>query len=397
MSSRVLLFFILLADGFILLLQVGKLSISYEEARLFFDGSGFVKEIAGFFASTFAQNDYAIRVPMIVLHIFSAILLYKNSKNYLVEQKHRMYLVIFFILTPGVISSAILLNSAGFVIFALLLFLYVHQNFHKTYSLALLAIYAFLEPSFAILFLGTSIFAIVSKDRVLLGLSAIMFFVSLYIYGINMHGAPRGYFLDSLGLYGAIFTPILFIYLIYTLYRVYLTKELDLIWYLATTAFLLSLVLSFRQRVYIDLFAPYMILAYLPMAKLFEHSYRVRLKNFRRGYKAIFSISIVLLVLNSFVVIFNEHLYMFIKEPKKHFAHKMHIAKPLANELLKNGINCINSDEKMTQRLQFYGVAKCNEYKLVENPKTIQDGLSVTISYKKRVIYRANVTKLNSF
>jgi len=49
----------------------------------------------------------------------------------------------------------------------------------------------------------------------------------------------------------------------------------------------------------------------------------------------------------------------------------------------------------MSQRLEFYGVTKCNKYILKENTLDCENIDGVTISYKNRLIYSANVTKLN--
>ena len=49
--------------------------------------------------------------------------------------------------------------------------------------------------------------------------------ISVYLYGFNSHGLPKGHFLDALGLYATIFTPIIFIYIFYVLYKRFLTKK----------------------------------------------------------------------------------------------------------------------------------------------------------------------------
>ena len=96
----------------------------------------------------FGQNDFALRLPMIVFHLLSSLLLYKISKKYLEKQKDRLWLLIVFILLPGVISSALLVNSAGLVIFSLLLFIYIYDNFSKEYTYPLLLIFAIIDGSF---------------------------------------------------------------------------------------------------------------------------------------------------------------------------------------------------------------------------------------------------------
>ena len=73
----------------------------------------------------------------------------------------------------------------------------------------------------------------------------------------------------------------------------------------------------------------------------------------------------------------------------------MHVAKELATELKNKDITCVETNKKMSTRLEFYGVTKCNKYILEENTLDVENTSSVTISYKNRLVYSANVTKLN--
>jgi hypothetical protein len=330
------------------------------------------------------------------MHIASALLLYKISQNYLKLQRNRLWLLLFFILLPGIISSAIIVNRAGLMIFGLLLFVYIYQNFALKYSYIVLFALMLLDGNFLFLFVALAIFSLYTKNRNFLVLNIFLFAASLFLYGIDTHGSPKGYFLDSIGLYAAIFTPIVFVYMVYALYRKFLTRDIDILWFMATVTFIISLALSFRQRVGIEYFAPYLVLALPLMAQVFEHSYRVRLSIFRKRYKFIFIISLIFLVANSALVFFNKYLYLFIEEPKKHFSYKMHIAKELSTALKKEGIHCIKSDSKMSKRLQFYGVTKCNTYKLDEKKLSDETLVNVTIGYRNKTIYFANVTKGNN-
>ena len=163
-----------------------------------------------------------------------------------------------------------------------------------------------------------------------------------------------------------------------------------------SAALLVSLMLSFRQRVSIEHFAPYLMLGLPLAAQTFISSYRVRLKMFRTGYKTIFVVSFILLVLNTVVVFFNKELYLLIENPKKHFAYDMHVAKELAEQLKSKDINCVRTDRKNQIRLKFYGISTCKQYLLVKNRFLKKKDSDVTISYKNVVLYSANVTKLNN-
>ena len=395
MNVRYILFLILGLDALTLIFQSGELSISYYEALLVSGDFSFLQLLIKSSIFIFGQNDYALRLPMIVLHLSSAILLFKISKKYLKVERNRIWLLLIFILLPGVMSSAIIVNSAGLILFALLLFVYVQENHSIKTTYILLFCYMLIEGSFAILFVSLALFYLYKKERNNFLFNAILFFGSLLLYGIDTHGSPKGYFIDSIGIYAAIFSPIIFIYLVYVLYRRYLTKDLDILWFIATVALVFSLLLSFRQRITIEYFAPYLILALPLVAQTFEHSYRVRLDLFRKKYRWVFVISLALLFVNSSVMFFNKYLYQVVKEPKKHFSYNMHIAKELSKELKSRDIYCVNTDKKMQKRLEFYGVTKCNNLILRENSLNFIKTDGVTISYINRVVYNASVTNIN--
>ena len=126
-----------------------------------------------------------------------------------------------------------------------------------------------------------------------------------------------------------------------------MADKIDKVWYIATSTLIFSLLLSFRQRLDIEYFAPYLMIALPLAAQTFTHSYRVRLKMFRKRYKTIFVLSFVLLILNTLLVLFNKTIYSFIEDPKKHFAYNMYVAKELAYELKAMNIYCVDTDLKM--------------------------------------------------
>ncbi len=396
MMNRFIFFSIILIDAIILFFQTSELSISYHEAELLYGEFSFLQSIISASISLFGQNDFALRLPMIILHLLSIILLNEISKKYIPSAKNRLWLILAFTLLPGVISSSLIVNSAGLLIFGILLFAYLYENYSIKVIYLLLPIYAVVDAGFVYLFLALMTYHLFSKEKYYFTYNLGMFALSIYIYGFEAHGAPSGHFLDAIGVYSAVFSPIIFVYLVYSLYRRYLTDKMDLEWYISSTALLVSLILSFRQRVSIEYFAPYLMLGLPLAAQTFISSYRVRLKMFRTGYKAIFIVSFILLALNTVVVFFNKDLYLLIENPKKHFAYDMHVAKELAEQLKSKDIYCVKTDIKNQIRLKFYGILSCEEYKLVENKFLTENNSDVTISYKNIVLYSANVTKLNN-
>ncbi len=398
MIHRIILLTIISIDVLILLFLTSTLSISNHEATLLYGDLSFIQLIEKSSLFIFGQNDLALRIPMILFHFLSVILLYKISKQYLANYRNRIWLTLVFILLPGVISSALLVDSAGFLIFGLLLFIYVYDKLEIKYSYFILFILSILDSSFIYLFLSLIFYSLYKKDKDFLLFNIFLFFVSLFIYGVDAGGgSPKGHLLDSIGLYSAIFTPVIFVYIFYVLYKRFLSKDINILWFMASIPLILSLLLSFRQRIFIEDFAPYLIIALPLAAQSFYASYRVRLKIFRGKYKIIFVLSAIFLLFNFFIVLFNRELYLIIDRPDKHFARKMHIAKELAYELKTRDILCVKADDKMTKRLKFYGISSCEKNVLLEQ-ELIQnnDKKFVTISYKYRPIYKATVTNINN-
>lgn len=396
MNHRVAIFTILALDFILLLLKMDELSISYFETTVLLDGASLLSLIlqASFFI--FGKSDFALRLPMVLFHLLSAALVYKISANYLKEPKNRVWTTLVFILLPGVVSSALLVHMAGISIFLLLLFIYLYESAQIKSAMLLLAFFVAVDEHFIYLYISMFLFALYKKEY-----KSSLYFLALmalvpFVHTINYHGAPKGYFVDSFALYGAVLSPFVFIYIVYALYRKYLTREIGVIWFVAAVPFVLSLLMSFRQRIAIEFFAPYIIMALFLAAGVFEHSYRVRLSQFRKNYRILFTASLVLLLLNTMVVVFNKYLYIGIDEPKKHFSYKFHIAKELSDTLKSKGISCVKTDSKMQARLTFYDVTKCNTIILQEIPFSKADAQSVTISYNNQVIYAASVTKLNT-
>ncbi len=397
MNSKLIFFLILGLDALILLFETSHLSISYNEALLLYGDKSLLQQLSYFFINIFGQNDIALRLGMILLHLGSVVLLYLISKKYLKSERNRLWLVLIFVLLPGVISAALVVNHAGVIIFGLLLYIYLSSKIiDERYIFLLLFVYALLDSGFSYLFLGLGVYYYFAKNRWMFLSNLGLYILSISLYNIKIHGSPSGHFLDILGLYSAIFTPIIFIYIFYVLYKRYLTHKIDKLWYISTTALIISLILSFRQRIDIEVFAPYLIVSLPLVAQSFSSSYRVRVKEFRKKYKFIFIISLMFLLFNAFVVFFNQELYRFIDNPKKHFAYDMHVAKELANYLKANDIRCVKTDYKMQLRLKFYGIDECNSIILKELSLDKIKTANVTISYSNQPVYRAYVTKINN-
>jgi hypothetical protein len=221
-----------------------------------------------------------------------------------------------------------------------------------------------------------------------------LFGASMYLYGIEIGGHPANYFLSTLGLYAAIFSPFIFIYLIYALYRTGFKEERNIVWYLGTTAFLFSLLLSFRQQMKLEELAPYLLVATPIMVKTFLSSYRIRLREFRKGYRIMLVAAFGFLLFSTLTIYMNKILYLFIATPSKHFAYNNHVAKELASELKRAGITALLTQDKRLQlRLRFYGIGEDPELRLYTH-KPFNESKNVTIRYNGVEIADFYVTNL---
>ncbi len=393
MNKFFILFLILGLDALFLLYETSQLSISYAETTVLNGSFSLLKYIENTSLYLLGKNDFALRLPMIILHIASAVLLFNFSKQYLKYDRDRLWLVAVFILLPGVLSSSIVVNDAGLVIFSLFLYLNLYK-INDYFRYILLFPLWFVSPSMIFLYLGLFFHSIKEKDYRFGFLNIVLFISSLFIFGFDTTGLPKGHFLDTLAICSAIFTPIVFVYIFYILYRRYITSQEDILWYISASALVLSLILSFRQRLHLEDFAPYILLALPLAAQTFYHSYRVRLKQFRGTYKLFFVLSLLFLFLNATAILFNKYLYRVLDDPKEHFAYEMHIAKDLAQKLKEKKLRCIDvNDKKLQTRLNFYGVGYCTKNQLSHNMS--ENAQSVTIRYKDAKVYQAYVTELN--
>lgn len=392
MSERGIFISLLGINFFILAAQIQGLSISFFEANILYGEPSFLKSYSTFFLNIFGFNDYALRLPMIFIHLFTTTLLYGISGYYVSRTNDRLWIIFIYLLLPGVTSAALLLNVAGFKIAAVFIFVYAYLRFGY-WALAVLPFFMLLDATAIFFYLTVASYGLIHKKWEMGVASLGLMIVSVLFFGLDVGGIPEGHFLDALGIYSAIFSPVVFIYLFYVLYRRYMSNERDLIWMIASSMFLISLILSFRQKVDIQDFAPYLMVALPLAAQTFFHTYRVRLPIFRRRYRLLFYSAFSLLILNALVVFFNQWLYQWIKNPQSHFSYPMHVAKELANELRKENVECVSTNEKMEKRLQFYGISHCESTLLSET--RIPSAKKVTVSYIDIPIYTVYVTKVN--
>jgi hypothetical protein len=386
------IFFIIIVDFTAVVYGIKEVSISYFEAKIFYLDSGFLH----FLVNLIGQDEQNLRVLFALFHIISILLMYKISQKILTYPKDAIYSTLIFVLLPGFYSSAMIINYAGFILMLTLIFIYVYL-YHGRLSYLLLPMYLLVDNSFNALYFALIFYALNKRDDLLIFLSLGLFGLSMYIYGYDaILVFPKGYFLDYFGLYLAIFSPPLFLYFIYSLYRVGIRgSDRNIIWYISFTTLIFTLLLSIRQKILLDELAPFVIIAIPIMVKVFLHSYRVRIPQYRKRQKFIANITLWVLFLNYIILVFNKSMFMVQKDPKRHFAYNHYIAKELVIELKKLGINQITThNERLALRLKFYNISSSDRYTLTTNQdKAIN---KIDIVYFGNHIITYYVSKLNT-
>ena len=350
-------FLICWIDFVFLLYAANSLSISYNEAEIFFQKHSLLSHILKLSTHFFGQNDLAVRGVMIFFHIASVVLMYKVSKFYIKLEFDRIIAVLLFVLLPGTLASALIINNAGICITLALLCIYLFHIKKKILFSLFFCLAFFIDGDFLIFYAGFFIFALYKRKPPLAWLSAILFLLTLYFFGFETNGRPSGHFIDTFGIFAAVFSPFVFIFFVYTIYRIWVKEKKDLLWFIAICSFCFCMIVSVRQRLELEQFLPFCVIATPLMVRVFFNSYRVRLPKFRKGHKICTSLVMLFLIFNWSAIIFNQIFYLFLNDPTKHLTYKFDVAKELADKLKEAGVRDIaTEDTRLALRLKFYGI-----------------------------------------
>lgn len=304
-----------------------------------------------------------LRLFSIFFGMLSVGLFYQVSRNYLNEKEDAYLATFIFIWLPGILTAMSLANSAIIVLPIVLLFVLWYE---KGYFIALIPLMLglfFIHQASIIFFAALFLYALMNKDKRLAVLSASFLVAFLYLAkGIAIGGRPSGHFIEIFGLYATIFSPLLFLYFFYVMYRILLRERKTLLWYISFTALAFSLLLSIRQRISIADFAPYVMIAVVVMLHAYNNSIRVRLPQFQKYYRRGFYAVMALLIVNTLLIVFHKALFYSMDDPSKHFAYRIYKPYLLAQALKKQKLNCYDSQQQReSYQLRYYGISSCSK------------------------------------
>jgi hypothetical protein len=381
------------------------LSISYKEIELL-QSDTFYAYIINLFLDYFGKSDTTLRAIPLILYLISFYLFYEISKIYTKNSFDRYLSSAIFLMLPAVISSGLILNQATFTLFLTLLFIYIY-NKNENLGYIFLPFLLLIDNSFMLLILSIILYIffekpLSNKNRYLIGSLILLDMVAYYFYSFEHFGKPMGHFIDIFAIYSALFSPMLFLYLFYLLYRgIFRESSNTLLWHIASTSFFISLIFSFRQKIYIEDFAPFIIVFIPTLVTSFMFSLRTRLPIYRRNLKNLLYFSLAILVLSSLSIYFNKVGYLFIdRDFSRHFAYKNHTISELAHFLHQKGINSVDvknikNSKEFLARLDFYGINRGDKY-LISNKITQNYIYKIPIIYCNKSIITYYVSKINT-
>lgn len=336
--------------------------ISPHEAKLFYTPSDLVS-ILMHWGESLIGGFLGLRIFFILFGFLSITLFYELSRRYFAEQTDAFLATSIFMLLPGVLTATTLANVAIIVLPLVLYFVLMYER-GRFWSLPLVMLTLFfIHEASIIFFAALLLYGLVHKDKKLSIFSAAFLIAFVYLAkGIEIGGGPSGHFIEVFGLYATVFSPLIFIYFFYAMYRILLREKKTLLWYISFTALAFSLLLSIRQRIYITDFAPYVTISVILMLDVFNNSVQVRLPEFQKRYKRAFIVVMSFLALSVSIIIFHKVFFLFLKDPSQHFAHRVYDPYFLANKLKLEEVGCYD-DARGRERyqLRYYGISPCTD------------------------------------
>ena len=336
------------------------LPIGTHEAVVFYTDEGILKYLTHFAEGCFG-NALDFRLPFVFFGLVNIPLFFYMSKAYFDKQEDSFLATTIFALLPGIITSAILVNIAVLVITLVMAFLILYAKKLVWLQAGVTMLLLYVHDASIIFFISIAIFSAFKRDKILFTIALALMAISfLYFNDLRVGGHPSGKFLELFALYVALFSPLVFIYFFYALYRIWLREKKEILWYISFTAFTLSILLSLRQQVIMTDFAPYVIVAVVLMVLTYQRTVNVRLPQFQKNYTLGFKIVMASLVFFALVIFLHKPLFILYDDKTKHFAYPFYEPYWQTMELREIGQNCHTAKNKKVQfQLKYHGIKAC--------------------------------------
>ena len=340
------------------------LPIGPNEAKVYYTDSSVLFYLTHF-ANGWFGNGLDFRLPFLLFGVLNILLFCIMSKIYCSDIEQSYLATTIFALLPGIITASVIVNIAVVVITLVLIFIILHEAKQRFLQGVVMLLLLFIHDASVIFFIAVAIFSAFRRDSKFFTIVIVFAGISLlYFNGLDIGGKPKGKFLELIGLYVALFSPLVFIYFFYALYRIWLRENKDILWHISFTAFVISIILSLRQTVDMTDFAPYVIVSVVLMIVTYKKTIGVRLPQFQKGYKLGYRIVVGSLILFSMIIVFHKSLFYLIDDKSKHFAYPFYKPYWMVKELREINQKCHTAKKKKVQyQLRYYGIKECKDSK----------------------------------
>jgi len=304
---------------------------------------------------------WKLRVAFYLFGTLNIYLYYQLSKEYFFKQNDIYFSTFIFALLPGIITSMALANISVVVISLVLIFILANKKDLLFLEILSMILILLIHKASIIFFISIFIYSIFEKKSFLIIISFIFLTLSILMGGLPIGGKPTGHFIEIFGLYSAVFSPLVFIFFFYSMYRILIRESKDILWYLSFSSLVFSLILSIRQKIEITDFAPYVLISIVLMLHIYLNSLRVRICEHQKNYKLGFIILFATLLISSATIIFHKNLFYILDDNKKHFAYNVYQPYWLSNQLKEKNILCYDTNStKQESQFLFYGIKRCH-------------------------------------
>jgi len=359
LSKKFTIFFIVVYI-FVALLLLNVTPITYSEANILYSNQITISSIISQFIYKFNSNIIFVRLLFFLISIYSLYLFNYISKEYLINTNYNNLSVLIYLLIPGVFLSSVIVNYATVPIFMTLLFIYLHIREKKFIELIPLVLLLFTNTASFAFYIAVATYSYKKKDWLLLFVSTVMFFIASVYSNYPIDGIPRGHLLQLFGIYGAVLSPLLFIFMVYSFYRIGVKEEKTLLWYISTTLFVVSILLSIRQKIKVTDFTPYIVIAVPIVVAVYKNSISIRLKQFRKIYNNICYLVLTMLLLETSLIALNYPIYAIFNKTLWLIDKNIYNIPTKIKKLEKKSIKCINSINNRDVNLyKYYGIKEC--------------------------------------
>jgi hypothetical protein len=333
------------------------------EVKILLSDSYTIGHLIASWVHRFTDEAFGIRAIFTLFGMVNLYLYYRLLSMRISDGRDRLFILTLYMILPGVLASSVLVNDAVVAITLTLLFILSYDGKATMSSYIALALLLFTDTAVMSLYLSLSIYLFFKKEYPLFIYSVTLFILSLFMGSFTISGRPEGHFLELMGLYAAIFSPLMFIYFFYSLYRVAFQGDRDMLWYISFTALAVSMLLSVRQKISITDFSPYLLIGFVIAVEVYFGSMRVRMKRFGRGYRIAGGVVISTMAISSAILVFHHPLYRVLGNPHSFFVSKIYEPYDYMHSLPDSGADRCYDRERISGRyrkvMEFYSIPQC--------------------------------------